>query len=80
MTLDPRVQAVAEITTAHLFDIVIDLNPRLNIGSGPFGQRILFGAWPADRSKARGYAARCWRVAVTGRCFRPDGAMTLTFG
>ncbi len=44
MTSDPRVKDVGEIKTAHLFDIVIDLNPRLNIGGGPFGQRIVFGA------------------------------------
>jgi hypothetical protein len=44
MTSDPRVKDVGEIKTALLFDIVVDLNPRLNIGGGPFGQRILFGA------------------------------------
>ena len=44
MALDPRVKAVDEIKTAHLFDIVIHLNPRLNIGDGPLGRRILFGA------------------------------------
>src|SRR5260370_5346883 len=44
MTSDPRVKDVGEIKTAHLFDIVIDLNPRLNIGGGPFGQRIVFCA------------------------------------
>ncbi len=44
MALDPRVKAVDEIKTAHLFDIVIDLNPRLDIGDGPLGRRILFGA------------------------------------
>ncbi|NWF27388.1 DUF3237 domain-containing protein [Streptomyces sp. PKU-EA00015] len=44
MTTDPRVKDVGSIRTAHLFDIVVDLNPRLPIGSGPFGRRVLFGA------------------------------------
>ncbi|WP_211596682.1 hypothetical protein [Phreatobacter stygius] len=35
---------VGEIRTAHIFDMVIDLHPRLNIGAGQFGQRVLFGA------------------------------------
>lgn len=29
---DPRVKAIGEITTRHLFDMVVDLNPRLAIG------------------------------------------------
>src|SRR5258705_11797533 len=44
MPVDPRVKPVAAIATAPLFDIVIDLNPKLNIGDGPLGRRILFGA------------------------------------
>ncbi len=44
MTLDPRVKAIGEIKTEHLFDIVVDLNPRLAFGDGPFGRRILFGS------------------------------------
>ncbi|MEV0028938.1 DUF3237 domain-containing protein [Nocardia sp. NPDC050793] len=41
---DPRLKVVDEIATTHLFDIAVDLDPRLNIGDGPFGKRILFGA------------------------------------
>ena len=42
--LDTRVKPVGELTATHLFDIVVDLNPRLNFGAGPVGQRVLFGA------------------------------------
>ena len=44
MTRDPRIKAVAEIATTHLFDIVVDLQPPLKIGDGPLGKRVLFGA------------------------------------
>ena len=76
MTLDPRVRAVGEIATAHLFDIVIDLNPRLNIGGGPFGQRILFGAAGGSFGGPR---LRGEVLAGGGdwALFRPDGAMSL---
>ena len=50
MSADPRIKPVAAITTAPLFDIVVDLNPKLNIGDGPLGRRILFGA---DRTLSR---------------------------
>lgn len=44
MTLDPRVKAIDEITTRHLFDMVVDLTPRLEIGDGPVGRRTVFGS------------------------------------
>jgi hypothetical protein len=76
MATDSRVRTVDEIKTALLFDIVIDLNPRLNIGAGPFGQRILFGAAGGsfEGAKLRG------EVLAGGgdwALFRADGAMTL---
>lgn len=76
MTSDSRVKAVADIETARLFDLVVDLNPPLNIGSGPFGQRILFGAAGGsfEGPKLRGDVlpgGGDWAL------FRPDGAMTL---
>src|SRR5882724_8982167 len=76
MTSDPRVKAVGEIKMAHLFDIVIDLNPRLNIGGGPFGQRIVFGAAGGsfEGPKLRGdvlAGGGDWAL------FRPDGGMSL---
>jgi hypothetical protein len=73
---DSRVKPLGEITTAHLFDIVIDLNPRLAIGDGPFGRRILFGAAGGtfEGERLRGEVlpgGGDWAL------FRPDGAMTL---
>ncbi|HEX5289875.1 MAG TPA: DUF3237 domain-containing protein [Streptosporangiaceae bacterium] len=76
MTPDPRVKAVGEIKTVHLFDIVVDLNPRLNIGDGPLGRRVLFGSAGGsfDGPRLRG------EVLAGGgdwALFRPDGSMTL---
>jgi hypothetical protein len=76
MALDPRVKPVGEITTAHLFDLVFDLNPRLNIGDGGFGRRILFGAAGGsfEGERLRGEVlpgGGDWAL------FRADGAMTL---
>src|ERR1700730_5771104 len=76
MTSDPRVKALVEIKTEPLFDIVIDLSPRLNIGDGPLGRRILFGAAGGsfEGPKLRG------EVLAGGgdwALFRADGAMML---
>ncbi|MBT2368936.1 DUF3237 domain-containing protein [Streptomyces sp. ISL-10] len=76
MTSDPRVKAIAEIRTEHLFDIVVDLNPRLDTGAGPIGRRVLFGAAGGsfDGPRLRG-------EVLTGggdwALFRSDGVMTL---
>jgi hypothetical protein len=76
MATDARVKNVGAITTALLFDIVVDLNPRLNIGAGPLGRRVLFGAAGGsfDGPRLRGEV-----VAGGGdwALFRPDGTMTL---
>ncbi|HEX9468429.1 MAG TPA: DUF3237 domain-containing protein, partial [Bradyrhizobium sp.] len=76
MTLDPRVKAIDEIRTTHLFDIAIDLNPRLNFGDGPIGRRILFGA---ASGSFEGERLRGEVLAGGGdwALFRPDGAMML---
>lgn len=76
MTADPRVKAIGDIITTHLFDIVIDLHPRQNIGAGPFGQRIFFGAAGGtfEGAKLRG------EVLAGGgdwALFRADGGMSL---
>lgn len=76
MTADARVKSIGEIRTAPLFDLVVDLNPRLDLGDGPLGRRILFGASGGsfDGSRLRG------EVLAGGgdwALFRPDGAMTL---
>ena len=73
---DTRVRPVGEITTRHLFDMVVDLNPPLDIGAGPWGQRILFGAAGGSFGGAR---LRGEVLAGGGdwTLFRPDGAMVL---
>ena len=72
MSLDPRVRPVAPIGTRPLFDIVVDLNPRLDIGAG----RVLFGAaggtFHGDRLSGDVLpGGGDWAV------FRPDGTMVL---
>jgi hypothetical protein len=73
---DSRVKTFAVVKTEPLFDIVVDLNPRLGIGDGPFGRRIMFGAAGGmfEGPKLRG------EVVPGGgdwALFRPDGAMSL---
>lgn len=74
--MDSRVQTFEDIKTEHLFDIAVDLDPRLNIGEGPLGRRILFGAAGGsfEGPKLRG------EVVPGGgdwALFRADGAMML---
>lgn len=76
MAIDPRVKAVGEIATAHLFDIVVDLQPKLDFGGGPFGRRILFGSAGGsfEGPELRGEVlpgGGDWAL------FRADGAMLL---
>jgi hypothetical protein len=76
MTLDSRVKDVGEIKTVHLFDMVVDLNPPLDIGGGPFGRRILFsdagGSFEGPELHGEVLAGGGdWAL------FRPDGAMAL---
>jgi hypothetical protein len=76
MTADARVLALGDITTTHLFDIVVDLDPRLDIGRGPFGQRVLFGS---AGGSFEGPRLRGEVLAGGGdwALFRPDGTMSL---
>jgi len=76
MTSDPRIKAVEEIKTAPLFDMVVDLNPRLTIGDGPVGRRIVFGS---AGGSFEGPRLRGTVLAGGGdwALFRPDGAMML---
>lgn len=73
---DTRIRTVGEITTEHLFDMVVDLAPPLDIGAGPRGQRILFGAAGGSFEGAR---LRGEVLAGGGdwALFRSDGAMLL---
>lgn len=74
MTTDSRVRAIGEIATTPLFDMVVDLQPRLDIGRGPIGQRVLFGSaggsFEGPRLRGEVLAGGGdWTV------FRPDGVM-----
>jgi hypothetical protein len=73
---DPRVKTVDDIKTTGLFDMVVDLNPRLNIGAAASGQRVLFGS---AGGSFEGPRLRGEILAGGGdwALFRPDGAMTL---
>jgi uncharacterized protein DUF3237 len=73
---DPRIKHVNAISTEHLFDIVIDLKPRLDMGEGPYGRRVLFGA---AGGTFEGPRLRGEVLAEGGdwTLFRPDGTMAL---
>jgi hypothetical protein len=76
MAFDARVKAVGDIRTATLFEMIVDLDPRLDFGAGPLGQRVLFGSAGGkfEGSKLRGEVLRGggdWTL------FRPNGVMTL---
>jgi Protein of unknown function (DUF3237) len=76
MTSDSRVRAIGEIATAHVFDMVVNLNPRLDFGEGPLGRRILFGSGGGSFHGPRLHG----QVLAGGgdwALFRPDGSMTL---
>ncbi|SEL00808.1 DUF3237 domain-containing protein [Rhodococcus maanshanensis] len=76
MTRDSRVKDIDEIKTTHLFDMVVDLNPPLNVGKGPFGHRTIFTAAGGsfDGPRLRG-------EVLTGGgdwgLYRPDGGLAL---
>jgi hypothetical protein len=73
---DPRVKSVGDLETRHLFDIVVDLDPRLNFGAGPVGQRVLFGAAKGSFEGPR-LRGEVLRGGGDWALFRADGAMTL---
>lgn len=75
-TTDSRLRRVAEVRTAHLLDIAVDLSPRVDFGRGPLGQRVLFGSAGGCfvGAKLRGEVlpgGGDWAL------FRPDGSMML---
>jgi hypothetical protein len=76
MTADSRVRTIDQIRTELLFDIVVDLNPPLNFGTGSLGRRVLYGA---AKGSFEGPRLRGEVLAGGGdwALFRPDGAMTL---
>ena len=73
---DPRIRHVSNIKTVPLFDIVVDLNPRLAFGDTPVGRRVLFGAAGGSFSGERLNG----QVDAGGgdwALFRPNGEMAL---
>ena len=76
MTADRRTRIVEDIRLELLFDVVIDLAPRLDMGLGPLGRRALFGAIGGSFEGPR---MRGTVLAGGGdwALFRPDGAMVL---
>lgn len=73
---DARVKPVGDLQTRHLFDIVVDLDPRINFGAGPVGQRVLFGAAKGSFEGPR-LRGEVLRGGGDWALFRADGAMTL---
>ena len=73
---DPRLKSVGDLETRHLLDIVVDLDPRLNFGAGPVGQRVLFGAAKGSFEGPR-LRGEVLRGGGDWALFRADGAMTL---
>jgi hypothetical protein len=74
--MDARIRNIGPITTEPLFDIVVDLHPKLNFGTGPLGMRVLFGSAGGtfEGPKLRGTVLP---VGGDWATFRADGAMLL---
>jgi hypothetical protein len=74
--MDSRTKAVRGIETTHLFDIAVNLDTPLNIGRGPFGQRVFFAA-----AGGTFQGPRLQGTVLPGggdwALFRADGAMAL---
>lgn len=76
MASDPRIKTLNALKTEHLFDIVVNLDPKLDFGAGPHGRRVLFGSAGGtfEGPLVHGYVlpgGGDWAL------FRPDGVMTL---
>ncbi|MEU2256286.1 DUF3237 domain-containing protein [Nocardia xishanensis] len=76
MKSDPRLRAVDEIATTHLFDMAVDLNPPQNIGDGPLGKRIYFGA-AGGSFEGPGLRGEVLPGGGDWALFRSDGGMSL---
>ncbi|MBI2771616.1 MAG: DUF3237 domain-containing protein [Burkholderiales bacterium] len=76
MALDPRFKQLSNVRTEHLFDVAIDLQRPLNIGDGPLGRRVFFGAAGGtfEGPRVRGQVLP---VGGDWALFRPDGVMVL---
>ncbi|MFD7070968.1 DUF3237 domain-containing protein [Streptomyces sp. NPDC059913] len=76
MTADPRVRDVGDIRTSHLFDMVVDLEPRRSFGTGPVGRRVLFGA-AGGTFHGPGLRGDVLPGGGDWALFGPDGTMSL---
>ncbi|ATW47752.1 DUF3237 domain-containing protein [Streptomyces peucetius] len=76
MAADARLQDIDEIKTMHLFDMAVDLNPRLDIGPGPLGRRVLFGS-AGGAFKGPRVRGEVLPGGGDWTLLRPDGVMTL---
>lgn len=73
---DRRIKHVAEIRAGHLFDMAVDLDPRLDFGEGPLGRRVLFGAAGGSFSGPR-LNGEVLDGGGDWTLFRRDGTMAL---
>lgn len=72
MAADARLKDIDEIKTTHLFDMAVDLDPRLDIGPGPLGRRVLFGSAGGTFEGPR-LRGEVLPGVGTGRCSAPTG-------
>jgi hypothetical protein len=72
MTPDARVRPVADIEAEPLFDMVVDLDPPLDLGGG----RVLFGSAGGSFTGPR-LRGEVLPGGGDWTWFRPDGVMTL---
>jgi Protein of unknown function (DUF3237) len=73
---DSRVKPLGAVRTPHLFDMVVDLDPPLNIGAGPLGQRVLFGS-AGGTFEGPKLAGAVLAGGGDWALFRADGSMSL---
>ena len=64
------------MVSEHLFDMVVDLEPRRDFGRGPVGQRVLFGA-AGGTFDGVGFRGEVLPGGGDWALFRPDGVMAL---
>jgi hypothetical protein len=76
MTRDARTRDVGDITTEHLFDLIVDLNEPLDIGQVPYGRRVFFGA-AAGHFEGPSLHGDVLPGGGDWALFRPDRAMAL---
>jgi hypothetical protein len=71
-----RVKDVGELQTSALFDIVVDLHPREEIGDGGLGRRVFFGA-AGGRFDGPDLRGEVLPGGGDWALFRADGVMSL---